>query len=78
MTDSCGDFEQARRGLIARFDPPRVEKRGRRIVWELASHDFLANNPPPTGNANLWRQSQLGCIAGRYVEFIGGAEAVLE
>ncbi len=66
MTESRDDFEQARRGLIAPFDPPRVEDENGRVVWELESYDFLDSEPPPTANPSLWRQSQLCRIAGLF------------
>jgi alkyl sulfatase BDS1-like metallo-beta-lactamase superfamily hydrolase len=61
-----GDFEDARRGLIAPFDPPRVEDENGRTVWELESYDFLDDDPPPTANPSLWRQAQLCRIAGLF------------
>jgi len=60
------DFEEARRGLIAPFDPPRVEDEDGRVVWELESYDFLDAEPPPTANPSLWRQSRLCRIAGLF------------
>ncbi len=59
-------FEEARRGLVAPFEPPRVENEDGRVVWELESYDFLDAQPPPTADPNLWRQSQLGRIAGLF------------
>jgi alkyl sulfatase BDS1-like metallo-beta-lactamase superfamily hydrolase len=61
-----GDFEDARRGLIAPFDPPRVEDENGRTVWELESYDFLDGDPPAGANPSLWRQSQLCRIAGLF------------
>ena len=61
-----GDFEDARRGLLAPFDPPRVEDENGRVVWELESYDFLDGDPPPTAHPSLWRQSQLCRIAGLF------------
>ncbi len=68
MDDGPGvkQLEEARRGLAAPFDPPRVENEDGRVVWELESYDFLDAEPPPTANPNLWRQSQLGRIAGLF------------
>jgi alkyl sulfatase BDS1-like metallo-beta-lactamase superfamily hydrolase len=60
------DFEEARRGLIAPFDPPRVVNEKGRVVWELESYDFLDSEAPPTANPSLWRQSQLCRIAGLF------------
>jgi alkyl sulfatase BDS1-like metallo-beta-lactamase superfamily hydrolase len=60
------DFEESRRGLVAPFDPPRVENKKGRVVWELESYDFLDDEAPPTVNPNLWRQSQLCRVAGLF------------
>jgi len=60
------EFEQARRGLLAPFDPPRVEDENGRVVWELGSYDFLDADPPASADPNLWRQGQLGRIAGLF------------
>jgi alkyl sulfatase BDS1-like metallo-beta-lactamase superfamily hydrolase len=60
------DFEQARRGLVAPFDPPVVESEGGRIVWDLRPYDFLDGEPADTADPNLWRQSQLTRIAGLF------------
>ena len=60
------DFEEARRGLIAPFDPPVVENAQGRAVWNLRSYDFLDGEPPDTAHPNLWRQSQLTRIAGLF------------
>ncbi len=57
---------QARRGLIAPFDPPRVENADGRTVWELESYDFLDGEPPETANPSLWRQARLSRIAGLF------------
>jgi len=57
------DFEEARRGLVAPFDPPRVEGEDGRAIWDLEPYGFLDGKPPPTANPNLWRQGQLGRIA---------------
>ncbi len=60
------DFEEARRGLVASFDPPRVEAGSGRTVWELESYGFLDGDPPDTGVPSLWRQARLGRIAGLF------------
>jgi alkyl sulfatase BDS1-like metallo-beta-lactamase superfamily hydrolase len=66
MTAFERELEQARRGLVAPFDPPRVENEDGRVVWELESYAFLDAEPPATAHPNLWRQAQLGCIAGLF------------
>ncbi len=60
------DFEEARRGLIAPFEPARIEGAGGRTIWELESYEFLDAEPPPTANPSLWRQARLGRIAGLF------------
>jgi alkyl sulfatase BDS1-like metallo-beta-lactamase superfamily hydrolase len=60
------DFEQARRGLVAAFDPPVVEDERGRTVWDLRSYDFLEGEPPDTVHPNLWVQSRLTRIAGLF------------
>jgi alkyl sulfatase BDS1-like metallo-beta-lactamase superfamily hydrolase len=60
------DLEEARRGLVASFDPPVVEDERGRVVWDLRSYDFLDGEPPSTADPNLWRQSQLTRIAGLF------------
>jgi len=60
------DLEEARRGLIAPFDPPVVENAQGRVVWDLRSYDFLDGEPPDTSHPNLWRQGQLNRIAGLF------------
>ncbi len=66
MTGPIDEFEEARRGLIAPFDPPRVKDKDGRVVWELESYDFLDGDPPATANPELWRQAQLCRIAGLF------------
>lgn len=60
------DFAEARRGLVAPFDPPRVEGADGRVVWELESYAFLQEECPDTAHPSLWRQSRLNCIAGLF------------
>lgn len=66
MTGFERELELARRGLVAPFDPPRIENEDGRVVWELESYDFLEAEPPASAHPNLWRQAQLGCIAGLF------------
>jgi alkyl sulfatase BDS1-like metallo-beta-lactamase superfamily hydrolase len=60
------DSKEARRGLVAPFDPPRVESEDGRVIWELESYGFLDGDPPATANPSLWRQSRLCRIAGLF------------
>ncbi len=57
---------EARRGLVAPFDPPVVEDENGRAVWDLRSYEFLDGEAPPTAHPSLWRQGQLGRIAGLF------------
>ncbi|MGC1852837.1 MAG: alkyl sulfatase dimerization domain-containing protein [Solirubrobacterales bacterium] len=60
------DFEEARRGLVAPFDPPLVEDERGRAVWDLRSYDFLDGEAPDTVHPSLWRQSRLTRTAGLF------------
>ncbi len=60
------DFEDARRGLIAAFEPPTVERDGGHTVWDMESYDFLEEECPDTAHPSLWRQSRLNRIAGLF------------
>ena len=60
------DFEEARRGLVAPFEPAVVEDERGRTVWDLRQYDFLDDEPPDTAHPSLWRQSQLTRIAGLF------------
>jgi alkyl sulfatase BDS1-like metallo-beta-lactamase superfamily hydrolase len=64
--DAEADFADATRGLIARFEPARIEGEDGRVVWDLESYDFLAGEPPETAHPSLWRQSRLNRIAGLF------------
>jgi linear primary-alkylsulfatase len=64
--DGGEDLAEAERGLVARFEPPRVEAAGGRVVWDLESYDFLAEECPETAHPSLWRQSRLNQVAGLF------------
>jgi alkyl sulfatase BDS1-like metallo-beta-lactamase superfamily hydrolase len=64
--DDATDFEEASRGLVAAFEPPRVEDEAGRTVWELESYDFLEGEPPDTVHPALWRLGRLNRIAGLF------------
>jgi alkyl sulfatase BDS1-like metallo-beta-lactamase superfamily hydrolase len=67
MGDRDGqDLEEARRGLVAPFDPPVVEDERGRVVWDLRSYGFLDGEAPATAHPSLWRHSQLTRIAGLF------------
>jgi len=60
------DFEEARRGLVAAFEPPLVEGEGRHPTWDLRPYGFLDGEPPDTAHPGLWRLGQLNRIAGLF------------
>jgi alkyl sulfatase BDS1-like metallo-beta-lactamase superfamily hydrolase len=64
--DDREDFADATRGLVAAFEPARVEGGRGNVVWDLESYDFLAEECPDTTHPSLWRQSQLNRIAGLF------------
>ncbi|MCX5401325.1 alkyl/aryl-sulfatase [Streptomyces sp. NBC_00102] len=53
------DFEDARRGLIARKVPGAVTDASGTVVWDNDTYAFLQGEAPDTVNPSLWRQSQL-------------------
>ncbi|MFZ3565866.1 alkyl/aryl-sulfatase [Streptomyces sp. BH097] len=53
------DFEDAKRGLIARRAPNAVTAEDGRVVWDNDTYAFLNGDAPDTVNPSLWRQSQL-------------------
>jgi alkyl sulfatase BDS1-like metallo-beta-lactamase superfamily hydrolase len=60
------DFEEARRGLVAAFEPARVEREDGRTAWELESYGFLDGEAPETAHPSLWRLGRLNRIAGLF------------
>jgi linear primary-alkylsulfatase len=64
--DDESDFEAANRGLIAPFDPARVEDAHGQVVWDMESYDFLDAEAPATAHPSLWRQGRLSRIAGLF------------
>ena len=66
--DDDGDFERANRGLVAQHDSGRITNDARRVVWDIAAHDFIRQqeDAPPTVNPSLWRQARLNCIHGLF------------
>ena len=61
------DFEEARRGLVAAFDPTRVEaERRSRGLGPASPTRSSTDEPPDTVNPSLWRQAQLNRIAGLF------------
>lgn len=65
--DDEGDFERARRGLLATHETGRIAL-GEHAVWDVASHDFLRTDDvaPDTVHPGLWRQGKLNSIHGLF------------
>jgi alkyl sulfatase BDS1-like metallo-beta-lactamase superfamily hydrolase len=53
------DFEDVRRGFIARSETRQVVADDGRVVWDLDAYQFLQQPCPDTANPSLWRQGQL-------------------
>lgn len=60
------DFEDARRGLVAAFEPGIVAGPGDQPAWDMESYSFLEGDPPDTVHPGLWRQSRLNRLAGLF------------
>lgn len=65
-SDDGRDVEDARRGLIAAFEPGIVAGPGGNPAWDMESYSFLEGDPPDTVNPALWRQGKLNRIAGLF------------
>jgi alkyl sulfatase BDS1-like metallo-beta-lactamase superfamily hydrolase len=64
--DDAVEQEEARRGLIAAFEPPRVAAEDGRAVWDLEPYEFLEGEAPDTVHPSLWRLAALTRIAGLF------------
>jgi alkyl sulfatase BDS1-like metallo-beta-lactamase superfamily hydrolase len=64
--DDAVEQGEARRGLVAAFEPPRIESESGRTVWELESYDFLEGEAPDTVHPGLWRLGKLNRLAGLF------------
>lgn len=63
------DFENARRGLIARAPKLLVNGEGGGKVWNMPAYDFVdseGENAPASVNPSLWRQAALNNIQGLF------------
>ncbi len=60
------DFEFAARGFIATLDDPKIVDDSGKLVFDLASYDFLKGDAPESANPSLWRQAQLITKHGLY------------
>lgn len=61
------DFEDARRGLVARFPQRTITTADGRVVWDFQAYAFeSAASAPNTVNPSLWRLAQLNNEAGLF------------
>jgi alkyl sulfatase BDS1-like metallo-beta-lactamase superfamily hydrolase len=60
------DFEDARRGFVARLDPGVVRADDGRVVWDGDTYSFLTGEAPDSVNPSLWRQSTLAAMQGLF------------
>ncbi|BAD58127.1 hypothetical protein NFA_32800 [Nocardia farcinica IFM 10152] len=47
------DFDDATRGLVAELDPPAITDGNGRVVWDIESYGFLAQDCPDTAHPGL-------------------------
>ncbi len=60
------DFDFAARGFIATRENPKITDEAGKLVYDLASYDFLKSDAPESANPSLWRQAQLLTKHGLY------------
>ncbi|ABF09028.1 linear primary-alkylsulfatase [Cupriavidus metallidurans] len=61
------DFEDAKRGLVARFPEPTIKSADGKTAWDFGAYAFeSAADAPPTVNPSLWRLAQLNNEAGLF------------
>ncbi|MFT5575346.1 MAG: alkyl sulfatase BDS1-like metallo-beta-lactamase superfamily hydrolase [Bermanella sp.] len=60
------DFEEARRGLIAKPDSLKIPGPNGVVAWEPATYNFIEGDAPASVNPSLWRQAQLNNIHGLF------------
>ena len=60
------DFDNAERGLVARFEPGAINADGHVVFDADAYTRVLSGDCPDTVNPSLWRQCQLTSIQGLF------------
>jgi len=63
-----GDWEDARRGFMAKLPEAAITTDDGQPVWDLGKYAFLddAEKAPSTANPSLWRQERLNNLAGLF------------
>jgi linear primary-alkylsulfatase len=64
--DDQGDFEEARRGLIASAPHLQINDADGASLWNMPSFDFIDGPAPASVNPSLWRQAKLNNIHGLF------------
>ena len=64
--DDPQDFEDARRGLIARPEGRIMSADGSRVLIDFDAYKFVAGKAPPTVNPSLWRHAVLNAQIGLF------------
>ncbi|MBX3495866.1 MAG: MBL fold metallo-hydrolase [Parvibaculum sp.] len=64
--DAPGDFEDARRGLLAQIDADAIYDADGNVVWPIKASDFITGESPDTVNPSLWRQAKLTNLHGLF------------
>ncbi|NLG46262.1 alkyl sulfatase dimerization domain-containing protein [Gordonia sp. (in: high G+C Gram-positive bacteria)] len=65
--DDTRDFDDARRGFIAKLEPGVVHGEDGKVVWDVDSYGFLdSETAPDTVHPSLWRQSRLTAMQGLF------------
>jgi len=64
--DDQGDFEQARRGMIASAPHLQIKDADDALIWDMPSFDFIDGPAPVSVNPSLWRQAKLNNIHGLF------------
>jgi alkyl sulfatase BDS1-like metallo-beta-lactamase superfamily hydrolase len=69
------DFEDARRGFVARDESLVLRNAQGGIAWNMDAYAFVRGEAPPTVNPSLWRQARLNGEYGLY-EVVPGIHQV--
>lgn len=74
--DDEGDFERARRGLLATIDGP-IRNAAGAPIWDVSARDFIRDSEkaPDTVHPSLWRQARLNGIHGLFQVAPGAYQA---
>ncbi len=64
--EDAGDFEDARRGLVASEPGLEIVAPDGSVVWRPADYGFVEGEAPASVNPSLWRQAKLNGIHGLF------------